>query len=306
MSEFLSTLLSLNLGGGLAAVLLAVISRVKRVRIGAGWRCVLWAVLCLRLAVPVSLGFPALIRLPVPVGQVPAGTTAPVISGNGGENAATPPVGGATLPIESRPVSGSTVPEGGQVSPASPGPVSGEKRAVRVSVVRIVFLVWAAGAAGVGAWVLGGHLRFLRYRRRWGEPVEDPETLACCDRLADKLGLRRRPRLMRCPGLRSPMLAGIWRPVLLLPEEPMPRRELRFALLHELTHYRRKDLWLRALTLWVNVLHWFDPLMWLLVRWVERDMELACDDRVLRSLPPEEYRAYGSTLLKLASNNKLN
>ena len=305
MSEFLSTLLSLSLGGGLAAVLLAAISRVKRVRIGAGWRCVLWAVLCLRLAVPASLGFPALIRLPVPVVDVPVGTTAPAVSGNSGDTTA-PPVGGATLPIESRPVSGSTVPEGGQASPVSPEPISGEKRAVRVSAVGIVFLVWAAGAAGVGAWVLGGHLRFLRYRRRWAEPVEDPETLACFDRLADELGLQHRPRLMRCPGLRSPMLAGIWRPVLLLPEEPMPPRELRFALLHELTHYRRGDLWLRALTLWVNVLHWFDPLMWLLVRWVERDMELACDDRVLRVLPPEEYRAYGSILLKLASNNKSN
>lgn len=306
MSEVLSTLFSLNLGGGLAAVLLAAISRVKRVRIGAGWRCVLWAVLCLRLAVPVSLGFPALIRLPVPVVEVPAGTTAPAVSGNSGEDAATPPVDGATLPYESLPASGPMTTEGSQGVPTLPGPISGEKRAVRVSAVGIVFLVWAVGAAGVGAWVLGGHLRFLRYRRRWAESVEDPETLACFDRLAEELGLRRRPRLTRCPGLRSPMLAGIWRPVLLLPEEPMPPRELRFALLHELTHYRRRDLWLRALTLWVNVLHWFDPLMWLLVRWVERDMELACDDRVLRVLPPEEYRAYGSILLKLASNNKSN
>lgn len=302
MSEFLSVLLSQTLGGSLAAALLAAISRVKRVRIGAGWRCVLWAALCLRLALPVSLGFPALIRLPLPVAEVPAGTAAPVVSGNSGD-ATAPPVGGATLPIESRPTSGPEATEG-QDAPASPGPVSGEKSSLRPSPVQIVFLLWAAGAAGMGAWLLAGHLRFLGYLRRWAGPVEDPEVLARFDALADKLALRRRPRVLVCPGLRSPVLAGLWRPVLLLPREPLEGRELGFALLHELTHYRRRDLWLRALTLWVNVLHWFNPLMWLLPRWAERDMELACDDRVLRALPPEDFRAYGSALLTLASNNK--
>lgn len=303
MSEFLSALLSLTLGGGLAALLLAAVSRVKRVRIGAKWRCVLWAALCLRLAVPVSLGFPTLIRLTVPPGEVPTESTAPVTPGDS-EDFTSSPTDDGTRPSEPPPASNPTVTEDHQGSPVPPGPVLGERGEVRLSAVQIVFILWAAGAVGVGAWLLGGHVKFLRYRRRWAEPVEDLETLACCDALMDELGLRRRPRLTRCPGLRSPMLAGILRPVLLLPEEPMPSKELRFALLHELTHYRRKDLWLRALTLWVNVLHWFDPLMWLLVRWVERDMELACDEQVLRTLPPEEYRAYGSALLKLASDNK--
>lgn len=305
MSEFLSTFLSLTLGGGLAALLLAAISRVKRAPISAAWRCVLWAALCLRLAVPVSLGFPALFRLTIPAGEVPAGSTAPVASEDSG-GLEVPPTNGGTLPSGTPHSSNPTVPEETQGSPVPPGPVSGERGTVRLSAARIVFILWAAGAVGMGAWLLGGHLRFLRYRRRWAEPVEDPQTLACCDVLMDKLGLRRRPRLMRCPGLRSPMLTGILRPALLLPEEPMPPGELRFALLHEFTHYRRKDLWLRALTLWVNVLHWFNPLMWLLVRWVERDMELACDEQVCRFLPPEEYRAYGSALLRLASNDRFN
>lgn len=304
MSEFLSTLLSQTLGGGLAALLLAGLSRLKRVPIGAGWRCAVWAVLCLRLAVPVSLGFPAIIRLPVPLGEVPAGSAAPVTPEGSGDNAAAPPAGGAAFPSQSRPASEPAVPEGTLDSPASPGPVSGERQPSGPPYVLICFTVWAGGAVGMGLWLLGGHLKFLRYLRRWASPVKDPETLRRCADAAAGLGLRRRPRLMRCPGLRSPMLAGVWRTVLLLPEEPLPPKELRFALLHELTHYRRHDLWLRALTLWVNALHWFDPLMWLLVRWAERDMELACDEGVLRSLSPEEYRAYGSTLLKLSSGGQ--
>lgn len=307
MSEFLWALLSLTLGGGLAALLLAAISRVRRAPVSAAWRCVLWAALCLRLAVPVAPGLPALFHLTVPAVETPAGSAGPAIPGDSG-TVSPPHAGEGTIPSGPSTPSGTVVPENPQDPqdpPASPGPAPGGRDTVRLSAVRIIFGLWAAGAAGMGAWLLGGHLRFLRYRRRWAKPVEDPETLAYCDLLTDRLGLRRRPRLMRCPGLRSPMLAGLLRPVLLLPEEPMPPEELRYALLHEFTHCRRKDLWIRALTLWVNLLHWFNPLMWLLVRWAEGDMELACDGCVLRSLPPEEYRAYGRTLLELASKNKV-
>ena len=54
-----------------------------------------------------------------------------------------------------------------------------------------------------------------------------------------------------------------------------------FALAHEAMHARRRDLWRKALLLWVCALHWFNPLVWLLRRAAERDMEIACDAAVL-------------------------
>ena len=68
-------------------------------------------------------------------------------------------------------------------------------------------------------------------------------------------------------------------------------------LLHELTHFRRRDIWLKTISLWVNALHWFNPLMWYMVRLVERDTELACDEDTLRRLPQDAYSAYGQTIL---------
>ena len=73
--------------------------------------------------------------------------------------------------------------------------------------------------------------------------------------------------------------------------------ELGFSLLHELTHFRRRDIWLKTLALWVNALHWFNPLMWYMVRLVERDTELACDEDALRRLSPQDYSGYGQTIL---------
>ena len=89
------------------------------------------------------------------------------------------------------------------------------------------------------------------------------------------------------------MVAGLIRPVLLLPREAPEGEALTCALLHELTHLRRRDIWRKALALWVTALYWFDPLVWLMGRAMERDGELACDEAALKRLPPEARAAYG-------------
>ena len=109
---------------------------------------------------------------------------------------------------------------------------------------------------------------------------------------------------MTCQGLRVPMLAGLIHPVLLLPEYVPSDDALRYSMLHELTHFRRRDIWLKTLALAACALHWFNPLMWVMVRLVERDTELACDEAALRALPPQEHRAYGQTILDAVARLK--
>ena len=86
-------------------------------------------------------------------------------------------------------------------------------------------------------------------------------------------------------------------PKLLLPEGEMGDNALRYSLLHELTHFKRRDIWLKTLALLVNAIHWFNPFMWYMTRLVERDTELACDEAALKLLPTEEHKAYGTTIL---------
>jgi len=77
----------------------------------------------------------------------------------------------------------------------------------------------------------------------------------------------------------------------------MGQNALSYSLLHELTHYKRRDIWLKTLALLVNAVHWFNPFMWYMTRLVERDTELACDEAALKLLPAEEHSAYGTTIL---------
>lgn len=285
MSQVLLTLGALTLGGSAAVVLLALAGRSTRGRYEARWRCLAWLVLCLRLAVPLPLfshgeaGAPIQMEIPNPPAavQLPSPLGIP-------ENAPPPAAGqSGQLPPGA--------PSDGSAAPAAP------QKGENIDLPRLLLSVWLAGAAAALLWSGWAHLRFLAWLRRWSAPVADQTALSVFQQLGDLLGLRRKPRLLVCQGLKVPMLAGMLRPAILLPQGELDGDELAFSLLHELTHYRRRDVWLKALALWVNALYWFDPLMWYMVRLVERDTELACDEDALRAIPQSDFAAYGRTIL---------
>ncbi len=294
-SDLLLTLGALTLGGAVAVALLALTFRASRTRYAARWRCWIWVLLCLRLVVPHSFltggeeSHQAPIRLPVPEDTVVYEYTPPDRVETPSQPSAAPTPGASATEITPA-----------VTAPVTTAPPAAEPAAkVSLSLWEVVFRVWLAGIAVMGLWTLIAHLRFVRYLRRWGRPVEAPELIRLYNGVGDRLNLDRRPALRVCPGLRAPMLAGLLHPALLLPEE-LPGEEmtvLRCVLVHELTHYRRRDIWLKSLALLANIVHWFNPLMWYMVRLVERDTELACDEAALRVLPPEDHAAYGRVIL---------
>ena len=278
MNQLLLTLGALTLGGSAAVAALALAGRSTRRRYGARWRCLAWLLLCLRLAVPLPLMPHTQARAPI---QVDLPQPVPV------QPAPTPSTGPQDVPS-------SPAPPAEEPVPPEPAPTPPERT---LDPVPLLLGIWLLGALAILVWNLTAHLRFLRWLRRWAAPVSDGEAVAAFNRLGDQLGLDRRPRLMVCQGLKVPMLAGALRPAILLPQDSMSGEELGFSLLHELTHYRRRDIWRKALAMWVNALYWFNPLMWYMVRLVERDTELACDEDALRRLSPQDYSGYGQTIL---------
>lgn len=280
MEEYLLDLLAVTLGGGLAILLLLILERVGRLRYAARWRCLAWLLLCLRLAVPMPIlpetvdVLPAPIRVEVPVDRVIYQYT-PSPQQDVGEGTTVQPV----QPIKTQ--------EGGGVC-----------------LSQVLFLLWLLGGLAVLTVNSIRHGRFLAYLHRWGWPEEEPETRDLFRQLADRLRLNRRPALWTRVELSSPMLVGLIRPRLILPAEEMEGETLAYAILHELTHYRRRHIWLKALVLWVCALHWFNPLVWFMARAVEQDTELDCDEQVLKDLPPENRAAYCCTIVDAAAGWK--
>jgi len=101
------------------------------------------------------------------------------------------------------------------------------------------------------------------------------------------------------PALHTPMVAGLVRPRILLPDEKLSTSELHFVFRHELTHVKRRDLWVKALQGLALCLHWWNPAMHLLHRALQIQCESACDEALLRgaSLPTRQF--YSETILSV-------
>lgn len=103
-------------------------------------------------------------------------------------------------------------------------------------------------------------------------------------------------KVYRHESVDSPFLLGIISPKIYVPLKMMGQ-DLQFVLAHERTHLRRRDHWLKPLSFLVLALYWFHPLVWVAYILLGRDIELACDERVIRENPKLDRAAYASALL---------
>lgn len=160
---------------------------------------------------------------------------------------------------------------------------------------------WLCGCLIFVGYGIMSYLR-LEYRLRQKdlsvidmEAKTDGEQEAC----SSKSLRRRRVRLLTDSEIGAPFTVGIFRPVICLPEGLLPfQREM--VLAHENMHIRRQDNLLKLLAYVVRCVHWFNPFVWLAFRYFEEDMEVSCDEAVLRRLGYERRKEYAKTLLALS------
>lgn len=103
-----------------------------------------------------------------------------------------------------------------------------------------------------------------------------------------------------CPNLSTSFVVRSWGRHEIALQKELTEEQLRLVLLHEREHVRRHDPWLQGLAVAVVCLFFWNPVIWLAYHFTRRDMELACDRRVLRRLGEQERRAYAHTLVDLA------
>lgn len=152
----------------------------------------------------------------------------------------------------------------------------------------------AVSVLGVG-FVLVRYFWSRRKLLRVSSPAGE-EDQAALETARRRTGCDRETELYRCSNIHTPMLMGFRRPVILLPED-VPAGSLEAALAHELIHLKHRDTWYMLLMTLARCVHWFNPLVWLMVRTARRDMELYCDYDLLNGQGEEARRAYGRAIL---------
>jgi bla regulator protein BlaR1 len=163
-----------------------------------------------------------------------------------------------------------------------------------------MLLVASAFSVFLAMWVLLRWRQIARcLRRTTGATVELAEMLAEARRLA---GLRKNVTLRVTPEAMSPAVCGLFRPVILLPQsliEKLTPIQLRAVLLHELIHLRRRDVWVNCAQTLLQIVYWWNPLLWIANARMRRVREEAVDDAVMCALSTEA-EVYAPTLLEVA------
>lgn len=167
-------------------------------------------------------------------------------------------------------------------------------------VVTVLTGAWLAGVLVLGTRLALACRRFRSRAVRMAGQTH-PELLSILAGAAAEMRVSR-PRLLETEAVETPALAGVFRPVIFLPAHILDRftaEEIRHVMLHELAHLKRQDVAANWLITVLQILHWFNPVLWLAFRRMRADREMACDALVLGTQVKSERQAYGLTLLRV-------
>lgn len=167
----------------------------------------------------------------------------------------------------------------------------------RVTPLDVIARVWFGGCVVCLFFYLFSYARYRRRILRYGRNIEDETILREIEELARELRIPRKIRAVIYKEAESPMVIGVCKPMLVLPEERYAPRERFFILKHELIHLKRGDVFFKLLITAAGTVHWFNPVIWLMRKEAVLDMELSCDERVVRGGDYATRKAYTETLM---------
>lgn len=279
--KLLNNLMQIGLTVSLAALVPLILRRLMKKRYPARMVCVVWAILALRLLIPVQLTLP---QAPV---QVMPRTSYVVQSDQTAFRQ-------AGLPVVQNPTRWVTGTQAQTLSAADTDTVK------TVDITDILLTLWLAGVIACVLWQGIGYYRLIRSLKGTSCSVERADLRTILQEQCADLVIDREIPLRVSSAADCPMLAGFIHPTLYLPDERISQTDAVFIFRHELTHYKHGDLWLKLLLLAARCLHWFNPLVHLIARFAQEDIEAACDDAVVRGHDGAYRRAYGETILRSA------
>ena len=283
----METLLTLTLSGSALTLLLLALRYLLLRRMPSTVYYYAWLLVLLRFMLPL----PGLI----PTERPAAANDTPVITAQSLSHIDTPTMQFITAPAESiRPASDAVaVPEPREELPAQIGRQN--KNAISLKSPALWTVVWGIGTAVSLCMIVVSYKVFSRRVRRSLIPATAE------DRRVYRTLPGRKPRLCRCAAFRTPLMFGVFRPLITLPEVAYDKETLKNVLRHELLHYRRRDTLYKWFAVAVLSTQWFNPLSYLIRRELNRACELSCDEMLLRDMDRADKLSYGHTLLNMAA-----
>ena len=287
MNAVLKIFLSMSFSGSLLILALLLGKQILKNKISRQWQYYIWLVVVLRLLLPFGPEVSLLGKTYQAADQAIT-QAAPLPSQQPAIN--TP--GNALAPAVDLDKNNETV-----NSPAENLTTAHPLQEIWGLLANHIWLVWLVVAMGLLIRKVTIYQGFMRYIHAGLTPVSDIERLDELSIVAEQSGIKKPIELCVNPLVSSPLLIGFFHPCIVLPSADISEKDFRYVILHELTHYKRRDMFYKWLVQITVCLHWFNPLVYLMSREITKACEFSCDEAVLAKMGSSNAQDYGKTLL---------
>lgn len=287
MNEILKVVLSLSLSGSLLILLLFLLRPLFKERLSKRWQYYVWLVVVARLLLPFAPETNLMATLFQGIDRTIEQTE--IVSPYTQQ-------GGITdIPQKDDMENGQNNLHSGQTEPVESAinPV----RNIITAVWKNLWLGWLVVALILFIRKITVYQDFVKYIRAGCVEVAEIDLLERFGKLIERNKVKTTVELYTNNLISSPLLIGFFRPSIVLPSSDLSPVDFEYTILHELTHFKRRDMFYKWLVQFSVCVHWFNPLVYLMSREVGRTCELSCDETVIRALDLQGRRAYGDTLL---------
>lgn len=168
----------------------------------------------------------------------------------------------------------------------------------QIKLINFIQIVWIAGMVISFLFYL---INFIIFKIKIKEHLEKLDS-KLFEQIKSELNIKRKVNLCKCSLINSPLFVGFVSPIILMPYTNYADEELKLIYKHELTHFKRMDVWYKLILVIASVVHWFNPLVYLMRRYASKDIEYTCDDIVTKDLSLEQRKEYSRVILKTMEN----
>lgn len=285
MNLVFKTVLSMSLSGALLILALFFGGRFLKGKLGRQWQYYVWLIVLLRLFLP----FGPEESLMGQVNRAAADAFAQMAQDPGRNTETGIRESAGQDPRQNDPQFIAGEQEGAVTGSGKSQPADSREK--------YLWIIWMAVASGMLIRKISMYQSYIRYVTAGAGQVCDVSLLDRLAEMAQRMGIGRPVELCVNPLVSSPMLVGYFHPRIVLPDTDAAQTDFPYIVMHELMHYKRRDIWYKWLVQLAVCLHWFNPLVHMMSREIEKACEFACDEAVVRTMGYDHAKDYGKTLL---------
>jgi Antirepressor regulating drug resistance, predicted signal transduction N-terminal membrane component len=177
---------------------------------------------------------------------------------------------------------------------------SGQPLSYRISVAEIILGIWITGMSIFLGREIYVYKSFYKKLRAVSDTVGEDSCLYCVlENCKKALNINKKIIIKESLKIKSPMIAGIFNPIIIVPKMEYSENKLEMIFTHELIHYKRKDLIVKIFALIVNIINWFNPIVYIIRSNINVVCELSLDEQMVKNFDKSKRKYYGEVILDL-------